>query len=182
MTTLVEQRIGTVAAVVGLTYLVGSGTSLPVARDLERIIPGTGVWIAPMPPSPAWIATSFAQTMTSDTASRDLGELQSISRNLVVELKERADITWEQLAKALGVSRRAVHHWASGGRMASANEESVMRLMQEVDQVHAAETDDGKRRRAVLAAVDSMRISRAAAADDVNRPAATFETNPAAKR
>jgi DNA-binding transcriptional regulator YiaG len=182
VTTLLEPRTGALAAVVGLTCLVSSGTSLPITRDIERLVPGTGVWAAQSPATATWPMTLLAQTMTSDSANFAPRQLQSTTRNLVVELKERADITWEQLAKALGVSRRAVHHWASGGRMASGNEESVMRLMGAVDAIHAAESDDSTRRRAVLAAVDAMRTSRAAADDDVNRPAITFEaTSPASR-
>ena len=182
MTTLLEPRTGALAAAVGLTYIVSSGTCLPITRDLDRLVPGTGVWTAQVPQTLAGITPSLAHTLTSDFALGRTGNVGSTSPSLVVELKERADITWDQLAKTLGVSRRAVHHWASGGRMAAGNEESVLRLLHIVDRIHSEERDEGKRRRAIFAAVDAMRSSRAAASDDVNRPATTYEASPTANR
>jgi transcriptional regulator with XRE-family HTH domain len=33
------------------------------------------------------------------------------------QVQQRSGLTWGEIARALGVSRRAVHHWASGRRM-----------------------------------------------------------------
>ncbi len=38
-------------------------------------------------------------------------------------IKENSGLTWDQLGKIFGVSRRAVHMWASGSRMNEANAE-----------------------------------------------------------
>ncbi|MBF0721951.1 hypothetical protein [Sanguibacter inulinus] len=38
------------------------------------------------------------------------------------------DFTWDQMAKLFNVSRRAVHHWSSGGNMNSKNLEKLMLL------------------------------------------------------
>jgi hypothetical protein len=38
-----------------------------------------------------------------------------------VWLKQHSGLTWEQLGKVFGVSRRAVHMWANGGRLNEAN-------------------------------------------------------------
>jgi hypothetical protein len=43
-------------------------------------------------------------------------------------VKEHSGLTWDQLGKVLGVSRRAVHLWANGGRMNEANAESLRRF------------------------------------------------------
>lgn len=40
-------------------------------------------------------------------------------------IKEHSGLTWEQLGKVFGVSRRAVHMWANGGRL---NEANALRL------------------------------------------------------
>lgn|GEM_PF-2963164 len=39
----------------------------------------------------------------------------------VVWVKEHSGLTWDQLGKVFGVSRRAVHMWATGGRLNEAN-------------------------------------------------------------
>lgn len=46
-------------------------------------------------------------------------------REEVTWIKEHSGLTWDQLGKIFGVSRRAVHMWASGGRL---NESNARRL------------------------------------------------------
>ncbi|NYI80630.1 antitoxin VbhA family protein [Nocardioides panzhihuensis] len=40
-------------------------------------------------------------------------------------IKDRSGLTWEQLAQAFSVSRRAVHMWQSGSRVSAANAEAL---------------------------------------------------------
>lgn len=59
------------------------------------------------------------------------------------QLRRAAGFTWDQLARLFGVSRRAVHFWASGQPMAAENEERLHRLLAfvaEVDRGAPAET------------------------------------------
>jgi transcriptional regulator with XRE-family HTH domain len=44
------------------------------------------------------------------------------------DLRTRMNLTWDQVARLFGVSRRAVHSWASGAPMASEYEEHLYRL------------------------------------------------------
>lgn len=53
-------------------------------------------------------------------ASSQIGLTVSAS---VRRLRDRYGLTWDQLSKLFGVSRRAVHHWANGGRMAARHSE-----------------------------------------------------------
>lgn len=46
-------------------------------------------------------------------------------REEVAWIKEHSGLTWDQLGKVFGVSRRAVHMWANGGRL---NETNARRL------------------------------------------------------
>jgi hypothetical protein len=46
-------------------------------------------------------------------------------REEVAWIKEHSGLTWDQLGKVFGVSRRAVHMWANGGRL---NESNARRL------------------------------------------------------
>ena len=41
---------------------------------------------------------------------------------------ERSGLTWEQLARLFGVSRRAVHSWASGSRVSARHLEAIFDL------------------------------------------------------
>lgn len=41
---------------------------------------------------------------------------------------EDSGLTWDQVARMFGVSRRSVHLWAAGGRMSAQNQETLTRL------------------------------------------------------
>jgi transcriptional regulator with XRE-family HTH domain len=45
------------------------------------------------------------------------------------ELRRLSGFTWEQLARLFGVSRRALHFWASGKQMSPGNEEHLQRIL-----------------------------------------------------
>lgn len=58
--------------------------------------------------------------------SRVVGGAESRSdREVVIWIKGHSGLTWDQLGKVFGVSRRAVHMWANGGRL---NESNARRL------------------------------------------------------
>lgn len=46
----------------------------------------------------------------------------------VRDLRESSGLTWEQLGRLFGVSRRAVHHWSNGSRMTARHAEMVGEL------------------------------------------------------
>lgn len=45
------------------------------------------------------------------------------------ELRRLSGLTWDQLSRVFGVSRRSLHFWASGKAMAPTNEEHLQRLL-----------------------------------------------------
>lgn len=48
---------------------------------------------------------------------------------LLNQVHERSGLTWDQIARLFGVSRRAVHQWAAGGRLSSANREHLAEIV-----------------------------------------------------
>jgi DNA-binding transcriptional regulator YiaG len=48
-------------------------------------------------------------------------ELRESAPAMIAELRRLTGLTWEQLARLFNVSRRSVHFWASGSKMADAN-------------------------------------------------------------
>lgn len=48
-------------------------------------------------------------------------------------LKERSGLTWEQLSRVFGVSRRALHFWVNGGRLNAENAERLQVVESYVD-------------------------------------------------
>lgn len=60
----------------------------------------------------------------------------------VRDLRDLSGLTWEQLSRLFGVSRRAVHHWANGGKMTSRHVEILTLLMRRLNELPAASTAD----------------------------------------
>jgi DNA-binding XRE family transcriptional regulator len=50
------------------------------------------------------------------------------TEGLVRRMREASGLTWEQIARVFGVSRRAVHHWAAGESMSAHNLELLSRF------------------------------------------------------
>ncbi|MHB0981348.1 MAG: XRE family transcriptional regulator [Thermoleophilia bacterium] len=47
----------------------------------------------------------------------------------LLELRRLSGLTWDQLARLFGVSRRSVHFWASGAAVSASHEEQVQRVL-----------------------------------------------------
>lgn len=59
-------------------------------------------------------------------------QIPKTPRLILEDLKSTSGLTWDQVARLLGVSRRAIHNWASGGALTAANDESLRRIAQTV--------------------------------------------------
>lgn len=75
----------------------------------------------PAPPVALWTPS------VSLTASASMAPRVTVrsDREEVIWVKENSGLTWDQLGKVFGVSRRAVHLWASGGRMNEVNAKAL---------------------------------------------------------
>lgn len=51
------------------------------------------------------------------------------SQSVLAELRSKTQLTWAQLARALGVQRRSLHFWARGERPSAANLERLMGIL-----------------------------------------------------
>lgn len=51
------------------------------------------------------------------------------SQSVLAELRSRTQLTWAQIARALGVQRRSLHFWARGERPSAANLERLMGIL-----------------------------------------------------
>lgn len=93
------------SAVVGLVLHVQSTSASPVqAMERPQLTSAGGV------------------NANDDTAAR--------TANSIADLRRISGLTWDQLARLFGVSRRSVHFWASGSPMKPRHEEHLRRLVQ----------------------------------------------------
>lgn len=71
----------------------------------------------------------------------------------LTRFKERSGLTWDQVAGAMAVTKRAVLHWQAGRPMTSRHEERLARLQVELDVVDVGDPD---RTRSVLLQIDDL--------------------------
>lgn len=166
------------AAAAGLAAvaLVGTTAYMPIVR-VENLPLGTatGWFSSPWDLDHELIVSTFVADSTDMQQPR---EVAIGAAAILKEVRERAGLTWDQISRLFGVSRRAVHLWVAGGRMTAANEETLHR----VSDVLAATAQEPEIavRRAVLELLDDARRARASGDTDINRPASTWNERPGA--
>lgn len=110
---------------------------------------------------------------SSNVAPAHFATVEMAPAEQLVELHDASGLTWDQIARYFGVSRRAVHLWVSGGRMTASNAELLVHLARAVDGVR--NLDPAARRQALLSSanglnlVDTERARRSSTGSDINR-------------
>lgn len=87
------------------------------------------LWSAWPPTSGGGFSTWSADPVHAVPVTASAGETAA---RLISELRVVSGLTWELLAKVCGVSRRAVHLWASGRPMSVDRQEHVARVLEVV--------------------------------------------------
>lgn len=122
--------------------------------------------VAPVAAPPHFLARPIIGATEASPMRRSTAQL-------ITEMHEASGLTWDQIARYFGVSRRAVHLWASGGRMTASNEELLTHLVRAVQALRHLEIGD--RRQALLRTdaglniIDAERAIRSSRATDINR-------------
>jgi hypothetical protein len=116
--------------------LTGAAFGVAVAYSVFGILPSATAAI--VRPNSSTLASAHNSNSSSTQEPWNLGRM-SISRSTetpnpaqfadrLLQFKEQTALTWDQIARLFGVSRRAVHHWAVGGKMNSVNVEMLSHL------------------------------------------------------
>ncbi len=105
------------------------------ARRVANKLAGAACWAAmyvgvttghPMPQSPVSGHRQFAESFTPfHTPTR--------SRPDVSAIRSASGLSWQQIASAVGVSRRSVHYWANGGKISELHSDRLQELAREVE-------------------------------------------------
>jgi transcriptional regulator with XRE-family HTH domain len=66
--------------------------------------------------------------------------------DLLQRLRQASGLSWGDLAKAVGVSRRTIHNWLSGARIAGLHLTRLVEFQRVVDAVAAGSADDTRTR------------------------------------
>lgn len=95
------------------------------------------------------------------------------SADLIKRVHSGSGLTWDQLSRLFGVSRRALHHWASGGRLNATNYELLEKTYRVIEGLPehgpAAKRSELLRPRSSgLSIFDELRSQHAARRNDIN--------------
>lgn len=116
---------------IALITLAATTTGVPAQPVLDSQIiceSFTGTWMGVKQElyiSPAMLAASIVFPSVLENSTPSSVTSPRTTADSVKALHAESGLTWDQLARLFGVSRRAVHHWASGGRMNAVNEEQL---------------------------------------------------------
>jgi len=98
----------------------------PPTIALFSLITGIGATGADAEPSELEREVRRAEGMTSSGVFVPAASASSAG---LAEVRRLSGLTWEQLARLFGVSRRALHFWASGRPMTAGHEERLQRTL-----------------------------------------------------
>ncbi|WP_156893148.1 helix-turn-helix domain-containing protein [Actinokineospora enzanensis] len=133
-------------------------------------------WIGIQPTSGFWVpsnAPSNSLTVRSTIHSPSPGQ-ETSSAALIKKIHSDSGLTWEQLAKIFGVSRRALHHWTNGGRLNAANLQKLHELSMTVGQLEGG--PENRRTHLLMpgdqakSIYDLLRADNSSSETDINRP------------
>lgn len=156
------------AAGVGAVVLIGSSNGQ--LQNFHHGFPMSSSYLAPTDKTPNILPPPVGRSPEAL-----LNRLSTVS--LLAATREESGLTWEQIARYFGVSRRAVHLWASGGRMTASNAELLAHLVRAVEAVK--HLPSAERRQALLRSdsglnlIDTERARRSSRQTDINRPPRT---------
>ncbi len=123
-----------------VTLLTGRPTShivLPIDSPLIGML-GSG-----------W--SSHGRTLVADPdASAVKVSRGQATADRVKRLHDVSGLTWSQISRLFGVSRRAVHNWATGGTIASVHVERLAEIQRDVEDMRIVDDTESTRNRLLL--------------------------------
>lgn len=92
-----------------------------------------GAFLVGLGTSPATVSAADAGlaglVLSEQTSAGGRIENDVKAGTAIAEIRRLSGLNWEQLARVFGVTRRALHFWASGKPMTPANEERLHRIL-----------------------------------------------------
>lgn len=107
-----------------------------------------------LPPAMRFSLSYWIDAYSCSSLHLPVGEQQrtaSATAERIIEFKARTGLTWPQVARLFGVSKRAVMLWRSGGQMAAVHEERLTELL---SRLRRAPSDNSTEMRTWLMTID----------------------------
>jgi transcriptional regulator with XRE-family HTH domain len=114
------------------------GTSVPGLR--AALITAGLLWIPCQGTTSTYTIERPAVLTASNPDGADFVTVSAeTSAQAILEIRRRSGLTWEELAELFHVSRRSVHHWASGKPIATEHEQTLRRTLAVLRQIDLGE-------------------------------------------
>lgn len=128
----------------GAWLAAGSASSMALPGTEFLLVTSMGtaadrVYIAPWASTLAGPLGMYSQPTGDVLATPESPGVQQV----LLDIRAKTDLTWAQIARAIGVQRRSLHFWAEGRAANAKNTERLMDLAQAINQLDrgdAAET------------------------------------------
>ncbi len=91
-----------------------------------------------------WIETATASASPEGRSDWVAHHTARSAQERIDELKAMSGLTWDQLARAFGTTRRSLLHWHAGGSISAANSEKLTELLAELRAAGVAEAEAGR--------------------------------------
>jgi DNA-binding transcriptional regulator YiaG len=82
---------------------------------------------------PATASTYAVPRLVERTAAGPAGQIEHVpaesTAEAILEIRRRSGLTWEELGDLFDVSRRSVHHWASGKPVSAKHDQMIRRML-----------------------------------------------------
>ena len=93
-----------------------------------------GVMLTSTTPSEsATFRTCEAPRIVERTSAGPIGQIRHVpaesTAEAILEIRRRSGLTWEEIGDLFDVSRRSVHHWASGKPVSAGNDQMIRRIL-----------------------------------------------------
>lgn len=128
-----NQRLQLIAPVcLAAAAFLGTGSNVVTTHDTANVLGHQKVW------------TGTGSAPSSDLSSDSVFQIRgnpSSTEEVVRELQARSGLTWSEFARALGVSRRTAHNWATGKRLSERHAQRLEKFAQLVQNAAGSSPD-----------------------------------------
>jgi len=138
----------------GVTGAAGTSSGVALRADSvrERAVANSSISRKITARSFGGTSAIVASTIVSEASVPEIEVVGPSSAQLVLSIHQETGLTWDQMAKSLGVSRRAIHQWANGARLSAGNLERLQKFYKAVKSLPYANAEEV---RVALLAVDA---------------------------
>lgn len=120
---LTPEAVGHILARSGQTAAVGLAAMIGLIAPVPGGLSGAASALPPV------LSEGITASHLPHTLVRVVeGSAEATTATSIRALHERTGLTWDEVARMFGVSRRTVHNWADGARLSSARERRLHQL------------------------------------------------------